>query len=189
MVSLDRFTLVREKTALLIVDVQERLWKAIDPERRDDVLKNTLLLIQLAKTLPLPILITEQYPQGLGPTIMPVQEELPRDTVPVEKIIFSSWQAEGLAERFRRLDAQAAIVIGVESHVCVLGTVLDMLKQDIHIHVPRDAVISRTRENWQTGLDLMESAGAVVTSTETVIFQLLEKAGTDEFKVMSKLLR
>jgi hypothetical protein len=64
-----------------------------------------------------------------------------------------------------------------------------MLKKEIHIHVPRDAVLSRSRENWQTGLDLMKSAGAVVTSTETVIFQLLGTAGTDEFKVMSKLLR
>ncbi len=189
MESLDRFALSRDSTVLLIVDIQERLWNAVDPDRKDEVLKNTLLLVELAKTLSFPVLVTEQYPKGLGPTIPAVLEALPEDMVSYEKIIFSSWQAEGIPERFHDLNARAAIVIGMESHVCVWSTVLDMLKQGIHVHVPRDAVISRTGENWQTGLELMDRAGAVVTSTEAVIFQLLQKAGTDEFKTMSKLLR
>jgi nicotinamidase-related amidase len=189
MKELHRLTLPRNATILVLVDIQERLFNAMDPERKDEVEKNTGLLISLAKLLRLPIMVTEQYPAGLGKTIPPVQEALPPDIQPFEKLIFSSWQAEGFAAQFHALAAQAAIVAGMESHVCVLGTALDMLKEGITVHVPRDAVISRTKENWQTGLELMDQAGAVVTSTETVIFQLLDRAGTDEFRAMSRLLR
>jgi nicotinamidase-related amidase len=84
---------------------------------------------------------------------------------------------------------QSAILAGMESHVCVLGTALDMLREGVCVHVPADAVVSRTESNRRTGLALMDRAGAVVTSTETVIFQLLARAGTPEFKAMSKLLK
>ncbi len=179
----------RDATALIIVDIQERLFAAMEPERKDSVLANTRLLLQLAKTMDLPVLVTEQYPRGLGGTIPPVMDELPPGCEPFEKLIFSSWRADGLAERFRETGARCAIVIGMESHVCVLGTVIDMLAEDIAVHVPRDAVISRTRENFDTGLALMDRAGAFISSTETIIFQMLERAGTDEFKALSKLLK
>jgi nicotinamidase-related amidase len=189
MMDLSQSTLSRNATVLVLVDLQERLFRAMDPERKEEVVKNTGFLISLATVLKLPILITEQYPAGLGKTIPPVQEALPADVRPFEKLIFSAWRAEGFAAHFHGLGATAAVVAGMESHVCVLGTALDMVKEGITVHVPRDAVISRTRENWQTGLDLMDRAGAVITSTETVIFQLLDRAGTDEFKAMSRLLR
>jgi len=102
---------------------------------------------------------------------------------------FSCWRAEGFAQQFRFLGARGAILIGMESHVCVLGTALDMLAEGINVHVPRDAVVSRTEENRVTGLEMMDRAGVVVTSTETIIFQVLERAGTAEFKAMSKLLK
>jgi nicotinamidase-related amidase len=108
---------------------------------------------------------------------------------PIEKLVFSSWRAEGFKEKFNALGMKAAIVVGMESHVCVLGTVLDMLEEGCRVHVPGDAVLSRTAENRQTGLDLMSAAGAVVTSTETIIFQMLDRAGTDEFKVRAKLVK
>ncbi len=179
----------RDATALIIVDIQERLFAAMEPERKEAVLANTRLLLQLAKAMGLPVLVTEQYPKGLGGTIPPVKDELPPGCEPIEKLIFSSWRADGLPERFRESGAGCAVVIGMESHVCVLGTVIDMLAEGIAVHVPRDAVISRTRENCDTGLALMERAGAFISSTETIIFQMLERAGTDEFKIMSKLLR
>jgi nicotinamidase-related amidase len=179
----------RGATALIVVDFQERLFAAMEAERKDAVLQNTRLLLQLAKTMDLPVLITEQYPKGLGRTIPPVKEELPQGVEPFEKLIFSSWRADGLSERFRDSGVRCGIVIGMESHVCVLGTVIDMLAEDIVVHVPRDAVLSRTRENCETGLDLMNRAGAWVSSTETIIFQMLERAGTEEFKTMSKLLK
>jgi len=134
-------------------------------------------------------MVTEQYPKGLGKTIPQVLEDLPQGVEAVEKLVFSSWRAEGVAERFRTSGAKCGIVVGMESHVCVLGTVVDMLGEEIVVHVPRDAVISRTRENCQTGLELMGRAGAWISSTETIIFQMLDRAGTEEFKIMSKLLK
>jgi len=182
-------TLPREKTALVLVDYQERLLPAMEPERRSDTLKNTALLLTLARVLRLPVLYTEQYPAGLGKTVPEIAENLPEGAEPFEKVVFSGWRAEGFAEQFRYLGMRAAIVAGMESHVCVLGTALDMLADGVVVHVPRDAVVSRTEGNRRTGLELMERAGAVITSTETVIFQLLERAGTPEFKALSKLLK
>jgi nicotinamidase-related amidase len=189
MICLHDLTLPLDKTALVLVDYQERLFPAMAPERREGALKNTTLLLALARVLRLPVLYTEQYPAGLGKTIPEVSEKLPQGAEPFEKVEFSGWRAEGFAEQFRYLGMRVAILVGMESHVCVLGTALDMLRDGLVVHVPRDAVVSRTEENRRTGLDLMDRAGAVITSTETVIFQLLERAGTPEFKTMSKMLK
>jgi isochorismate hydrolase len=161
----------------------------MEASRKDAFLENTKRLLQLAKTMGLPVLVTEQYPKGLGKTIPPVVEQLPPGNEPFEKLSFSSWRADGFAERFRAAGATCAIVVGLESHVCVLQTVIDLLAEDIVVHVPRDAVVSRTHENYETGLELMDRAGALISSTETIIFQMLERAGTDEFKTLSKLLK
>jgi nicotinamidase-related amidase len=187
--SLEHFAPPRDATAMILVDFQERLYAAMEPHRKEVVLENTRLLLQLARTMALPVLVTEQYPRGLGKTIPQVAADLPAGVEAVEKLVFSSWRAEGVAERFRTLGTQCGIVVGMESHVCVLGTVVDMLCEDIVVHVPRDAVISRTRENCDAGLELMDRAGAWISSTETIIFQMLERAGTEEFKTMSKLLK
>jgi nicotinamidase-related amidase len=189
MKNLQPFVPPRDATALIIVDIQERLFAAMDPERKEAFLNNTQLLLQLAKTLGLPVLVTEQYPKGLGKTIPPVLKALPEGIQPTEKLVFSSWRAHGFSEQFRSSGATCAVLAGMESHVCVLGTALDMLAADIVVHVVGDAVISRTRENWETGLRLMDRAGAFISSAETVIFQMLDRAGTEEFKVMAKLLR
>lgn len=184
-----RFRLSAETTALVLVDFQERLYRAMEPDRKDEVLSNTLLLLSLARTLRLPVLVTEQYPAGLGPTVPAVKQQLPEGTRVWEKLVFSAWGAAGFPEAFRESKARSAILAGMESHVCVLGTALDLLEEGVSVHVAADAVISRTRANWATGLRLMEQAGSVVSSTETVIFQLLGRAGTEAFKAMSKLLR
>ena len=186
---LEHFVPPRDATALVLVDFQERLFAAMEPERKEAVLENTKLLLQLAKTMEMPVLVTEQYPKGLGKTIPQVVEDLPPGVEAAEKLVFNSWRAEGVAERFHTSGAKCGIVVGMESHVCVLGTVVDMLGEEIVVHVPRDAVISRTRENCQTGLELMGRAGAWISSTETIIFQMLDRAGTEEFRIMSKLLK
>jgi len=186
---LHAFTLPRNQTALVLVDYQERLFPAMDPDRKEEILTNTGLLLETARVMRLPVLCTEQYPDGLGRTIPEVAGRLPEGAEPFAKVDFSCWRAEGFAAQFRYLNLKAAILIGMESHVCVLGTALDMLREGVRVHVPRDAVISRTESNRRTGLDLMDRAGAVVTSTETVVFQLLERACTPEFKALSKLLK
>ena len=176
-------------TALVVVDVQERLFAAMDPDRKEEALKNTILLLQLAATLHLPVLLTEQYPRGLGPTLPAVEEHLPEGTKRFEKLVFSSWRAEGFTDAWRATGASHAILAGMESHVCVLGTALDMAEEGILVHAARDAILSRTQANRRTGLELMDRGGAVISSTETLIFQLLDRAGTDDFKVMAKLVK
>lgn len=187
--TLHDYALDPKKTALILVDFQEGLFKAMSLDRKEAALQNTLLLLDLARIVKLPVLYTEQYPEGLGRTIPAVQEKLPEGAEPFEKLEFSCWRAEGFAQQFRFLSARGAILMGMESHVCVLGTALDMLAEGVAVHVPRDAVISRTEENRATGLEIMDRAGAVVTSTETIIFQILGRAGTPEFKAVSKLLK
>jgi len=186
---LEQFSLTRAATALVLIDFQDGLYRAMDPDRKIEALQNTRLLLHLAGTLNLPVLVTEQYARGLGPTNAELAALLPEDAAAIDKQVFSSWRADGFESRFRDTGATSAILCGMETHVCVLGTTLDMLREGIVVHVARDAVISRTRENWETGLQLMDRAGAVISSTETAIFQLLGAAGTEEFKAMARLLK
>jgi nicotinamidase-related amidase len=173
---------------LAIVDVQERLFNAMDAERRDDMMANVKILASAARRLDIPVLLTEQYPKGLGRTLPELKALLP-DTAPIEKTAFSCAQAEGFVDRLRALGADHVIVAGIEAHVCVLLTALDLLARDLRVSVVADAVCSRRAANLEVGLAQARQAGAVVTATETVVFQLLGRADTDAFRELSKLLR
>jgi hypothetical protein len=128
--------------------------------------------------------ITEQYPKGLGNTAPEVADHLPEGTEPLEKVVFSAADAEG----FDLGGREQALVCGIESHVCVSQTVLDLLEAGVDVQVPLDAVSSRTDENKRVGLHRMERAGAMLTSVEAALFELLGRAGTDEFKTVQKLI-
>jgi nicotinamidase-related amidase len=170
------------RTALVVVDVQEGFRKAIPEFER--VTKATATLIEAAETLGVPVVITEQYPKGLGETAPEVSEHLPEGTEPLEKVCFSAADAEG----FDLGGRDQALVCGIETHVCVNQTVLDLLGSGIEVEVAEDAVASRSEENKRIGLQKMERAGAVMTSVETALFELLGRAGTDEFKTIQKLI-
>jgi nicotinamidase-related amidase len=171
-----------DRTALVVVDLQEGFRKAIPDFER--VAKATATLIEGAEALGVPIVITEQYPKGLGETAPEVAEHLPDGTEPLEKLVFSAAEAEG----FDLGDRDQALVCGVETHVCVNQTVLDLLGSGLDVEVAEDAVGSRTEENKRVGLHKMERAGAVLTSVETALFELLGRAGTPEFKRIQKLI-
>ncbi|MBI2217358.1 MAG: hydrolase [Candidatus Rokubacteria bacterium] len=173
---------------LLIVDVQERLFNAMDADRRDEMIKNIKILAQTATRLGLPIVVTEQYPKGLGGTL-PELRELLRDVRPFEKTAFSCCGADGFVERLRATGAEHVVVAGMEAHVCVLLTTLDLLRGGYRVTVAADAVCSRTRANADVGLAEARQAGAVVSSTETIVFRWLGRADTDVFREISKLLR
>jgi nicotinamidase-related amidase len=181
-------SLTRESTLLLVVDVQERLFAAMDPEHREGMVKNIKILAASAQQLGLPLLVSEQYPKGLGRTLPEIVGAL-GPVEPVEKIAFSCCGAEGFWERLRATGRRQVVLTGIEAHVCVLLTALDLLGAGYGVHVVADAVCSRTRENWQIGLDQLRQAGAVVTSTETVLFQLLRAANSEEFRTLQKLLK
>jgi nicotinamidase-related amidase len=176
------------RSVLTIVDVQERLFNAMDAERRDDMVANVKILATAARRLQVPVLVTEQYPKGLGRTL-PEVKTLVADVAPFEKTAFSCADAEGFVDRLRALEAEHVILTGIEAHVCVLLTALDLLKRGLRVSVVADAVCSRRAANLEIGLDQARQAGATITATETVVFQLLGRADSDAFRELSKLLR
>ena len=182
----EKLKLNRSDLVLLIVDVQERLARVM--ERREQVESSIVVLIRLAKLMDIPIVLTQQYTKGLGPTVETLTTEL--DGVDhVEKIHFSCCGEENFTRQMDALGRKTVLLTGMESHICVLQTALDLLDAGYNVHVPWDAVCSRSDGNRDRALLFMERAGAVITSSETAAFQILGRAGTPEFKEISALLR
>lgn len=172
----------RENATLVIIDVQEGFRNAI--EGFDGVVAATAALARAAAILDLPVILTEQYPKGLGTTVPEVAQELPEGIEPLEKTVFSAVGAEG----FNLAGKRQAIVCGVESHVCVSQTVLGLLDHGVEVHVVEDAVGSRSAANCELGLTKAERAGAWRTSVEMALFELLGEAGTPEFKAVQRVV-
>ena len=150
----------------------------------DRVIHNAAALVRGARILGVPMVVTEQYPKGLGRTVPEVAQHL--DGVePIEKVCFSAAAADGFDAGGR----EQALVCGIEAHVCVSQTAHDLLDRGLEVHVVRDAVSSRTEENREVGIRKMEAAGAVVTSVETALFELLGAAGSDEFRAVQGLVK
>jgi nicotinamidase-related amidase len=170
----------------MVVDVQERLAPAIF--ERERLVQNVVRLIRGAGILGVPVFATEQYRKGLGATVPEVAAALGLD-IPIEKLSFSSCGAVGLTDALRAKGVSDVIVCGIEAHVCVCQTCLDLLGEDYRVFVVADAVSSRTPENCRIGLERVRDAGAVIVSTEMVLFELLEKAGSEEFKKILGLVK
>jgi nicotinamidase-related amidase len=173
---------------LVVVDVQERLFNAMDAERRDEMIANVKILAASARRIGVPVVVTEQYPKGLG-TTLPELRALLGDAAPLVKTAFSCCRADGFADRLRASGADHVVLVGLEAHVCVLLTALDLAAQGLRVSVVADAVCSRRAASVETGLAEARQAGAVVTSTETVVFRWLGGADSDAFRELSKLLR
>ncbi len=171
-----------ERAALVIIDVQEGFRKAIPGFER--IAAATATLARGAEAMALPIVVTEQYPQGLGATVPAVATALPEGVAPIAKTVFSAAAADGFGLGGR----EQAIVCGVEAHVCVNQTVLDLLDRGVEVHVVADAVGSRSDADRDLGLAKAERAGAWLTSVETALFELLGGAGDERFKAVQKLV-
>jgi nicotinamidase-related amidase len=176
----------RARAGLVAVDIQERLVPAIFEKER--VVQNAVRLIQGATILKVPIFVTEQYRKGLGPTVPEVAAVIP-GFAPLEKLAFSACGADGFVPALESKQVSDAVVCGIEAHVCVTQTCLGLLEKGFRVFVVADAVSSRTPENYRFGLDRMRAAGAVIVSTEMVLFELLERAGTAEFKEILSLIK
>jgi nicotinamidase-related amidase len=176
----------RDEAVLVIVDIQERLAAVMNERKR--VVDNCLHLIELAKLLKIPVILNEQYPKGLGPTVSEIRETL-QPYEPIEKLSFSCCKGPLFMERLKETGRKKVILAGMETHVCVLQTCLGLAEAGYTVHVVNDAICSRTKENFKTAIEFMRDAGAAITCTETVLFQLLEKAGTEEFKIISKRIK
>lgn len=174
----------RGDTALLVIDVQEKLLPAIADGRR--VAWNVRRLIDAAKTLGLPVVATEQYPKGLGPTVAELAERL---GPAASKLTFSAGGCPQVFAELRAGGLHKILVCGIEAHVCVAQTVFDLLADGWRVYVAVDAVGSRFEIDCRTALGRMDSAGATLTTVEAAMFEWCDAAGTPEFKEISQLAR
>jgi nicotinamidase-related amidase len=178
--------LSREKTALLLIDIQEKILAVMkNPEQ---VVQNSLKLIKGFKALNIPIFYTEQYPKGLGPTAAALLKEL-EGLSAIQKMSFSCSGAGNFFVRLKDNSVSQVIVAGIESHVCVQQTTLDLIANGFQVDLAADAVSSRKDLDYKFALDRMRTHGAEVTTTETILFELLNVCGTDEFKAISKIVK
>jgi hypothetical protein len=151
--------------------------------------RNAGLMISSCNSLKVPVLVTEQYSKGLGPTVERLKTSLKDDYRPMDKMTFSCYRDPGFQSSFSKLGKKYIIVAGIESHVCVLQSVLDLIANGYYVHVLSDAVCSRYKSDWKHALRYMNEAGAVITTTEIAVFQLLQRAGIPEFKAISALFK
>lgn len=183
-----RRPLVAEQCTLVVVDIQEKLLPPIF--QKDQLVRNAQLLIRLADILKMPAIATTQYSKGLGNTIPEIASLLPHSET-IDKLAFSCFGSDTFCTSLRRMPGQRTTVLlcGMEAHICVAQTALAALREGYLVHVASDAVSSRTEWNRNVGLERMRSAGAVISSTEMIIYELLGSSGTPAFKDILKHLK
>ncbi len=178
----------RDKAVLIVIDLQESLMKQMDQEVAKRTIKNIRTNIIFAKEMGIPIILTEQYPKGLGRTIRDIKDDLV-DLSPIEKLSFSCCGEKSFNEKLMETDRKQIIMTGIETHVCVLQTTNDLIEKGYEVHVVADAICSRRKLDWEIALRWMEKKGAIISTTEIIAFQLLKEAGTEEFRRLSKFLK
>ena len=182
-----RRPLTARECALLVIDIQERLLLPIFDKER--LIRNSQLLIRLANILSLPVIATTQYAKGLGQIVPEIASLLPRMD-PIDKLEFGCFGSEEFCSNLARFSERTTLLLcGMETHICVLQTAMGALNQGHIVHVAADAVSSRTELNWKLGLERMRDAGAVISSTEMMIYELLGRSGSPEFREMLKHLK
>jgi nicotinamidase-related amidase len=183
-----RRPLEAEHCAFIVVDMQEKLLPPIWEKER--LVRNVQLLIRLAGILKIPALITTQYAKGLGNTVPEIASMLP-DSAPLDKMTFSCFGSDVFCSLLKRLPGQrtTALLCGMETHICVMQTALGALREGYLVHVASDAVSSRAEFNWRIGLDRMRAAGAILSSTEMMIYELLRSSGAPAFRELLPYLK
>jgi nicotinamidase-related amidase len=171
-------------TGLLVVDVQEKLLKLIPSA--DRLIANIAFLLDVAKLLDMPVQATEQYPKGLGATVAELVPRLPERP---DKLAFSSCAVPSVVDAFHRAARPKVVVLGIETHVCILHTALDLLTLGFRTYIPVDAVNSRFEADYEFALRRLEQAGAILTTTETCVFEWIGGSNHPKFKEISKLVQ
>ncbi len=187
MTEIARRPLEADQCAVIVIDIQEKLLPPIF--QREQLVRNAQLLIRLANTLQIPVIATTQYAKGLGSMVAEIQVLLPQEGI--DKKEFSCFGSDAFCSALKRLPGRrnTALLCGMESHICVTQTALGALREGYLVHVASDAVGSRTEWNWKIGIERMRAAGAVISSTEMIIYELLRGSGTEVFKEMLKWLK
>lgn len=180
-------TLNFEDAALVIIDIQEAFRPVIGDF--ETVVQNTARMTQGASILNLPVVVTEQYPKGLGKTVAEIAGNLPEQTEIVEKTAFSSCGATGFMGKLNELNRKQVIVAGLEAHICVNQTVHDLLSQAFQVHLLTDCITARKSENKNIGLCKMKHSGALPSCVEMALFELMRDAKHEQFKAIQKLIK
>jgi isochorismate hydrolase len=173
----------REDSVLLVIDIQEKLMPVI--ANREKVIDNTIRLLKFSEIIGLPVILTEQ--EKLGCTVPEIKQEIP-NLQPITKLTFNCFLRDEFVEQIRQMGRKTLILTGVETHVCVAQTAL-YAAPHFRVHIVSDAVSSRSVDNWNVGIERMRQSGAIITSTEMLIFELLKEAGTDEFRTVLPLVK
>ena len=178
-----------QQSQLLVIDIQERLVSAMPEATRDEVLSRTRRILQSAALLEIPTILTEQYPQGLGATEAAVGQWLPAETRRLEKTSFSCCNAQGFCETALVAGRNHIVIIGMETHVCVLQTAIDLLQRDYQVFVVADAVCSRSADHKRNALERMRQSGVQITNSESLLFEWLRDSNHEQFRAISRLIR
>ena len=177
-----------ENSALVIIDLQQRLGGAMPSKVLNRVIRNSTLLIQTAGLLDVPMIQTEQYPKGLGPTLPAVAESVPDTATKFEKMTFSCCGTDGFLGTLDKMQRRQIILVGMEAHVCVLQTALELQESALEVFVVEDAICSRRLENYQNALARLRQSSVAVVSTESIVFEWMGTADHKHFKSIQKLL-
>jgi len=175
--------ITRDDSILAVIDVQEKLTPVI--ARRERVIDNVVRLLKFAEVIGLPVILTEQ--ENLGATLPEIKDLIP-DSRPIPKLVFDCFRSDEFEQALQEIGRNTLILTGVETHICVAQTALHALRE-FEVHVVSDATSSRTLDNRNVGLERMRQSGAVITSTEMLIFELLQRAGTEEFRATLPLVK
>jgi nicotinamidase-related amidase len=183
-----RRPLEAEQCALVVVDIQEKLLPPIF--QKEQLVRNAQLLIRAAGILKMPALVSTQYAKGLGGTVPEIASLLPQ-TEAIDKQLFSCFGSEAFCSLLKRLpgNRNTLLLCGMESHICVMRTALGALREGYLVHVASDAISSRTEWNWKIGLERMRAAGAVISSTEMMIYELVRGSGSSAFRELLPYLK
>ena len=187
--NIDKHLCNAENSCLVLIDIQTRLTSAMPVKVLARLKRNINILLQSAKTLRIPVLSTEQYPEGLGPTEPEIVELLPDNTLRFEKTCFSCTGARQFLKHLKEDGRKQVILVGIEAHVCVLQTAIQLIAEGYHVFVVADGICSRQRDNYEASLNRMSRAGVTICNTESVLFEWLRDAKHEHFKKLSHLVR
>lgn len=178
--------LKKENTVLVAIDYQERLVPAMSG--KEELIEMSAKLIKGFEILGMPVIMTQQYPKGLGQTIPEIKDVNPNAQI-IDKAAFSAWEEENFVEAFKKTGRNVAVVMGIETHVCEQQTVLDMIDEGYTVYVPADCVASRKDSDRDASIERMRQAGAIITTYESILFELLVTSKAPEFKAISNLVK
>ncbi len=178
--------LITDNAQLLIIDVQEKLVTMLE---KDTIASKTAILAAVANSIDLPTTVTEQYPQGLGNTIEPVRTKLPSNTTFHEKVTFSAYEKQEIRDSIESSEKKQIIICGIEAHICVLQTTIDLLNAGYEVFVVKDACASRNKYEFKLAIERLKTAGAIITCVEMVLFELLGSAKHPKFKELQALIK